>query len=121
MVVDESTAIRSMLRMILRSAGFEVLEAKDGRDALDRLNQQGTMDIALVDWNMPEMNGLEFLRSVRAQPLHDSMRIVMVTTESEISQVTRALSEGANEYAMKPFTRESILEKLELLGFGRPA
>ncbi len=75
----------------------------------------------LVDWNMPEMNGLELIRAVRANPARRHIPIVMVTTETEIAQVVRALAAGASEYVMKPFTKEVIAEKLDLLGITSPA
>jgi two-component system chemotaxis response regulator CheY len=70
----------------------------------------------MVDWNMPELNGFEFVKAVRAESAYDEMKLMMVTTESEIEQVAQALEAGANEYAMKPFTKEVILEKLSLIG-----
>ena len=103
--------------------GFEVAEARHGREALTFLQAHADTDVALVDWNMPEMNGLELIRAVRSDPLHPDRRdvpIVMVTTESEMSQMVRALAAGASEYVMKPFTKDVILEKLDLLGI-RPS
>jgi two-component system chemotaxis response regulator CheY len=116
LVIDDSRAIRSILGRLLQDIGFEVKEAKHGRDALDNLQTNGSVNLALVDWNMPEMNGLEFVTAVRSDRRFDDMRLVMVTTESEISQVNKALEAGANEYVMKPFTKEVIAEKLNLLG-----
>jgi two-component system chemotaxis response regulator CheY len=101
---------------IIRELGFEITEAGDGREGLQRLEEKGTPDIMLVDWNMPVMNGYEFVCAVRANPRHASARIVMVTTESEMSQIAKALEAGANEYVMKPFTKEVIREKLSLAG-----
>jgi two-component system chemotaxis response regulator CheY len=89
-----------------------------GREALERLQHAGLPDIALVDWNMPEMNGLEFVKAVRAEPGYKDLPLMMVTTESEMSAMAAALAAGANEYVMKPFTKEIILEKLTLLGIG---
>jgi len=76
----------------------------------------GGADIALLDWNMPEMNGFEFLERVRKDSEFADLRVMMVTTESEMSQVAKALEAGASEYLMKPFTKEALLEKLVLLG-----
>ena len=115
-VVDDSRATRTILRTALKQEGFEVVEAGDGRQALDELRKVGALDLALVDWNMPVMNGYELICQVRAQRQFDSMAIMMVTTESEASQVRRALDAGANEYVMKPFTPEILREKLLLLG-----
>lgn len=116
LVVDDSSTMRSILRLTLRGAGFEVIEAANGAEALDRLEKSGKVDVALVDWNMPEMNGYEFLCAARTNRAYDATRIVMVTTETEIVQVKAALEHGANEYIMKPFTRDAVIEKLELMG-----
>lgn len=117
LIVDDSAAMRALLRMILTQCGFEVTEAKHGKDGIAALEQIGTADLALVDWNMPEMGGLDFLRTVRAEREFDSMRIMMVTTETDREQVQKALQMGANEYVMKPFNREIIVDKLHLMGF----
>ena len=116
LVVDDSRAMRSILSHILRQLGCEVSEACNGRDALGRLGQLDRVDLALVDWNMPELNGIEFVRQVRADARFNDLRLMMVTTETESSQVATALQAGANEYVMKPFTKDVIQEKLELLG-----
>jgi two-component system, chemotaxis family, chemotaxis protein CheY len=115
-VVDDSKAIRVILSRILSELGFEVFQAEHGRQALERLEELGTAELVLVDWNMPEMNGLEFIRNVRARDGHDDMTMVMVTTETETHQVVKALAAGANEYVMKPFSKEILSEKLALLG-----
>jgi two-component system chemotaxis response regulator CheY len=115
LVVDDSRAVRMIIREILRAMGTEVVEAADGRQALEQLRQDPEIELVLVDWNMPVMDGLEFIRVVRAQRCYDRVRIVMVTTETESEQVTRALSAGANEYIMKPFNKEILVAKLGLL------
>jgi len=116
LVVDDSRAMRAILSRHLKELGFEVHEAKSGLDALMVLHKVGDVDLAMVDWNMPEMDGFEFLRRVRSESQYDNVRVMMVTTESEMSQVQVALEAGANEYLMKPFDREALLEKLLLLG-----
>jgi two-component system chemotaxis response regulator CheY len=117
MVVDDSRAMRSLLRNLLKSTGLDVVaEAGNGIEALAALKAAGTVDVALVDWNMPEMNGFEFIQAVRADDTWMAMRIIMVTTESEIEKMTKALEAGANEYIMKPFTKDAIRDKLQLLG-----
>ncbi|MEE2960137.1 MAG: response regulator [Myxococcota bacterium] len=116
LVVDDSKAIRRIIGKILKDLGFEVFEAGDGKQALTKLGETGVPDLALVDWNMPEMNGYEFLCNIRADPKYNGLNVMMVTTESEISQMAKALEAGANEYLMKPFTKEMIAEKLEILG-----
>jgi len=115
-VIDDSRAIRTILGGMLREMGFEVCEAVHGRDALMQLKADDPPALAMLDWNMPEMNGFDLLKKIRANRAFDDMRIVMVTTETEMSQMVRALEAGANEYVMKPFTREVIREKLQLLG-----
>jgi len=116
LVIDDSRAIRSIIREILKGFGFDVVEAANGREALARLREMDHADLALVDWNMPEMNGLEFVRAVRAESIYDDMPMMMVTTESDMTNMILALESGANEYVMKPFTRDVLREKIELLG-----
>lgn len=118
-VIDDSRTMRIILKKMLMEAGFEVLEAGHGKEALERLKEAGPMDLALVDWNMPEMNGYEFVCAVRQNPVYKDLRLMMVTTETESGQVSKALEAGANEYMMKPFTKEAIFEKLSLMGLGR--
>lgn len=116
LVIDDSKAIRLILGKILKDLGFDVVDASNGFEALERLRDNGKMDIALVDWNMPEMNGFEFICEVRKDDSYKDMPLMMVTTETEMTQVIKALKAGANEYVMKPFTKEMILEKLNLMG-----
>jgi len=115
LVIDDSRAVRLIIGQILREMNMEVLEAGDGLEALEQLQRNPDIDLVLVDWNMPRMNGLDFIRAVRSQRAYDGVRLLMVTTETESSQVTRALDAGANEYLMKPFTRDILMAKLELL------
>ena len=116
LVIDDSIAMRAMLRRILNSAGIEVFEAGDGQEALDCLKRIDAITLALVDWNMPGMDGYQFIRTVRANPAYVHLRLMMVTAESEVDQITEALAAGADEYIMKPFTRDAVLNKLKLLG-----
>lgn len=116
LVIDDSTTMRRILGRMLRQIGFEVAEAGNGCEGLERLRQAADTDVVLVDWNMPEMDGLAFIRAVRADSAFDSVRLMMVTTESDLSRVATALEAGADEYVMKPFTEEIIREKLQLLG-----
>ena len=118
MVVDDSRAMRTIIGRMLKESGFEVLEAGNGQEAVAVLQSQGPVDLALVDWNMPEMNGLELVRAVRARPEWNATRLMMVTTEVEVQNVAAALESGANEYLMKPFTPDALKEKLALLGIG---
>ena len=115
LVIDDSRTVRAIIGSILREAGLEVVEAADGREGLEQLRRHADLDLVLVDWNMPVMDGLDFIRAVRADRAYDPVRIVMVTTETEQEQVIRALAAGANEYVMKPFTKEILVAKLSLL------
>lgn len=117
LVVDDSRAMRGLLVRLLRGLGFEVTEAPDGSAALDLVvHDASSFDLALVDWNMPIMGGLELVHAIRKEHRFDAMRIMMVTTENDIEHVVSALDAGANEYLMKPFTPEAVSEKLALLG-----
>jgi len=116
LIIDDSRSMRMIIGRIIREIGFEITEAGDGQQALTRLEEGCKPDLILVDWNMPEMNGYEFVQAVRANPLYDASRIVMVTTESELGQISKALDAGANEYVMKPFTADVIRDKLAILG-----
>lgn len=120
LVIDDSRAIRLILGQMLKEFGFEVFDAGNGVEALSRLKEKGKVELALVDWNMPEMNGLEFVCAVRKDKTYDDMRMMMVTTETEIAQVVKALEAGANEYVMKPFTKDIIREKIHLMGISIP-
>jgi two-component system chemotaxis response regulator CheY len=120
-VIDDSRAMRGMLRRALVQLGFEVFEACDGLEGMQRLAEIGPPTLAMVDWNMPNMNGLDFIKAARRDPALQAMRIIMVTTEVEMHQMEAALAAGAEEYVMKPFTPDGLREKLELLGFTREA
>lgn len=115
LVVDDSKTVRMILGRTLRELGYEVADAVDGQDALNQLNERpGHFEVALLDWNMPQMNGMELLKRVRADERHSSLVILMVTTETEVEHMAEALEAGANEYVMKPFTKDILIEKLEL-------
>jgi two-component system chemotaxis response regulator CheY len=117
MVIDDSRAMRLILSRALQGFGYEVAQAANGKEALDKLHQESaSIDLFLVDWNMPEMNGLEFVQHLRTEHQFDSIPVVMVTTETETDQMITALEAGANEYVIKPFTKETIEDKLRLLG-----
>ena len=116
LVIDDSRAIRVILGQILKALKFEVHNADHGLEALEKLKETGPVDLVLVDWNMPEMNGYEFVCAVRKDDQYNGMRLMMVTTETEMAQVVKALEAGADEYVMKPFTKEMIVEKLTIMG-----
>ncbi len=117
LVVDDSRAVRMILSRTLRELGFEVLEAANGREALDVIEaEKNAVSLVLADWNMPEINGLELLKQLRRKPELASLVVVMVTTETELDQMAAALDAGANEYVMKPFTKDILVEKLQIAG-----
>lgn len=116
LILDDSRAMRTLLSKTIKRMGFEVLEAENGAAGLKSLQQNGPLDLALVDWNMPVMNGFDFLRTLRSDHVYDQMRVMMVTTETEIEQMSKALDAGADEYVMKPFTAEILQDKLRILG-----
>jgi two-component system chemotaxis response regulator CheY len=116
LVVDDARIIRKILSEMVKEFGFETFDAEDGEDALNVLNSAGAVDLMLVDWNMPNMNGLEFVKEVRKNDEYATAKIMMVTIESEMDTVVQALEAGADEYVMKPFTKETISEKMALLG-----
>jgi two-component system chemotaxis response regulator CheY len=116
LVIDDSRTIRSILGKKLGQLGFKVSEAENGKAGIEVLQATPAISLVLVDWNMPVMNGLEFVKQARADSKWDSVTIVMVTTETETSQMLAALDAGANDYIMKPFTDEIIAERLMLLG-----
>lgn len=116
LIVDDSRAMRSMLALIMKELGFTAVTAGDGREALEALGREAAFDLALIDWNMPGMNGFDLLTAVRADQRYAGMRCVMVTTETEMSQMMKALEAGADEYIMKPFTKDVMRDKLQMLG-----
>ena len=116
LIVDDSRTMRIIIAKIIKELGFETGEAGNGVEALAWVEEHGFPELICVDWNMPEMNGLEFVREARQKPGNDCSQIMMITTESEADNVVAALESGANEYLMKPFTKESVQDKLILLG-----
>jgi two-component system, chemotaxis family, chemotaxis protein CheY len=116
LIVEDSKAIRSILKKYLAPEGVECHEAEHGGEALLRLGELGSVDVMLVDWNMPYLLGIDLVRIVRSYRKYDEIKIVMVTTETEMSQMEKALTAGANEYVMKPFTKDVILDKLSMMG-----
>jgi len=116
LVIDDSRTMRRIVSGILKDLGFETVDAEHGRAALDLLEDGLEVDLACVDWNMPVMDGLEFVTAVRANREWRDVTLMMVTTESEMNQIVRALAAGAHEYVIKPFTPDAIRDKLQLLG-----
>lgn len=121
LIVEDSLSMLAIIGRIVESLGATTVKARNGEDALEVLkgsdNQgDGRFDLALVDWNMPKMSGYEFVQAVRGQDLYQSMKIMMITTETEVEQVEKALQAGADEYLMKPFTKDHLQTKLKILG-----
>ena len=116
LLVDDSRFIRNYLRKVLAERGVECVEAADGREGLECLRDAGPFAVALVDWNMPVMSGLELMQAAREDHALDGMKIVMVTTEAENDHIESALMAGADEYLLKPFDEEGLFDKLRMAG-----
>ncbi len=115
LIVDDSRFVRNFLRGLLEEKGIACEEAGDGQAGMAQLKSGADFDLALIDWNMPVMNGLEMLTALRAEGFSD-IKVMMVTTEGENEFIIRALDSGADEYLMKPFDEEALSEKLTMLG-----
>ena len=116
LIVDDSNFIREFLKQHLLRLGAVCMEASNGLEALEMLDQEGAFDLMLVDVNMPVMNGRECVKATRDQQLGPQMKIMMVTTEADNSFIQQALDYGADEFLMKPFSAQSLREKLLLMG-----
>ncbi|HET9903457.1 MAG TPA: response regulator [Xanthobacteraceae bacterium] len=115
LVVDDSSVIRKVARRILEGMQFEIAEAEDGQQALDHCRRE-MPDAVLLDWNMPVMDGYEFLKALRRMPGGNEPKVVFCTTENDVVHIARALHAGANEYIMKPFDREIVEAKFQEVG-----
>jgi two-component system chemotaxis response regulator CheY len=115
LVVDDSKVIRKVARHILETLEFDVDEAEDGRQALDRCDIR-MPDVVLLDWNMPVMGGMEFLRTLRQGDHAAQPKVVFCTTENDAAHIRAAIEAGADEYVMKPFDRETLESKLQIVG-----
>lgn len=116
LLVDDSKAVRLMGRRCTTALGFETLEAENGEAALQVLDEHPEVDAILLDWNMPIMDGLTFLKKVREQPRSNQPVVVMCTTENDMQRIVEAIQAGANEYIMKPFTEDIVRDKLQETG-----
>jgi two-component system chemotaxis response regulator CheY len=116
LIVDDSRFIRQYMRQLLQGMGLSCEEAKDGNEALEMLRGALSFDFMLLDVNMPGMSGLECVKTLREAGLQPPMKVMMVTTEADNSYIRQALEYGANEFLMKPFTPESLREKLAMIG-----
>lgn len=117
LVVDDSLPARRHAGRMLADLGFEVYEAVHGGDAMDAMKRLGPLELVLLDWNMPYVDGLWFLRALRREEAYREVLVVMATGNSDMDSVRQALGEGANEYMMKPFAAEDLRDKLQILGF----
>ena len=115
LVVDDSKVIRKVARHILETLEFNVEEAGDGLQALNHC-EASMPDVVLLDWNMPVMSGLEFLHALRASGAPDQPKVVFCTTENDMAHIRAAIDAGADEYVMKPFDRETLQSKLQIVG-----
>jgi two-component system, chemotaxis family, chemotaxis protein CheY len=115
LVVDDSSVIRKVARRILEGLEFTITEAEDGEKALAACQNQ-MPDAVLLDWNMPVMDGYEFLRALRRLPGGDQPKVVFCTTENDVAHIARALHAGANEYIMKPFDKDIVEAKFQEVG-----
>ena len=115
LVVDDSKVIRKVARHILETLDFTVEEAGDGREALERCGE-AVPDVVLLDWNMPVMSGIEFLRALREADIQPRPKVVFCTTENGTAHIRAALEAGADEYVMKPFDRDTLASKLQIVG-----
>ncbi|TAE82042.1 MAG: response regulator [Alphaproteobacteria bacterium] len=117
LIVDDSKVVRKITRGFLEPLGFTVDEAEDGTCAQTWINEHGMPDLIMLDWNMPNMNGIDFLRWLRSVPEGgDTPNVIFCTTENSFDYIQNALMAGANEYVMKPFDKEILIGKLEILG-----
>ena len=115
LVVDDSSVIRKVARRIMEEVNFDIIEAENGQEALDAC-RANLPDVILLDWNMPVMDGLEFLTALRKEPCGDQPKVIFCTTENDMDHITQAISAGANEYIMKPFDSEIIESKFSQIG-----
>jgi two-component system chemotaxis response regulator CheY len=115
LIVDDSRAVRKVMAKIIDELALSYIEASDGQEAL-QLCQQQMPDVILLDWNMPNMDGMEFFVAFQQVPGHETCRVVFCTTETEMAKVIVALDAGADEYIMKPFTKEIVESKLQQVG-----
>lgn len=115
LLIDDSATMRRIQKTQVNGLGItDVIEASDGEDGLKKLEQSMPVDLVMLDWNMPVMDGLTFLKKVRSIDTYKDVKIIMCTSESEKTRVVEALKAGANNYLVKPFTPEALKEKLEI-------
>ena len=116
MIVDDSRTMRSFLAALAQDLSFDISEAANGQEALSKLDLDPDYDVALVDWDMPKMNGIALVTAIRQHHLFDPMKIMMVTSHHDINSVCLAIEKGADDFLMKPVTQEMLQDKLRILG-----
>lgn len=116
LIVDDAVTVRMMTKAFLKELGFkEIYIAENGIEALEILNELGFVELILADWNMPLMNGLDFIKAVRSEPKFSSIKIMMMTTENAMEKIIEAMNAGVDEYMMKPFSKEVLADKLQII------
>ena len=116
LVADNSQAIRGIVRKTLARLGYEVLEAPTGNESFALLDCQADISLILLDWNLPDLNGLDFVMRLRASPFRSQVVVMMVNFQTDVEQMLAALHAGANDYVVKPFTEKAVTDKLRVLG-----
>jgi two-component system chemotaxis response regulator CheY len=117
LVIDDSPPARRHVGAMLAELGFEVYDAEEGGDGFQRLLALGMVELVILDWNMPGMDGLAFLKQLRGDKKYDEVLVIMATSNSDLASVRIALDAGASEYMMKPFATDDLRDKLQILGF----
>lgn len=120
LIVDDSRAMRRILRKIIEPLVLQISEAENGVEGLQRLSEHPETELVFVDWNMPVMNGIDFVRALRSNPLNIQTKVFMVTSENTLAAIMLALKAGVDEFIMKPFTSDILLDKLRLIGVSLP-
>jgi len=119
LIVDDAKVVRVALSRIMNQLGYETVKVEDGQQALDAMDKHPDTDVVMLDWNMPVMNGYDFLVAMRQMPEHaNNPKVIMVTTETGMPSMLKALAGGADEYIMKPFDKDMVAGKLEMVGLG---
>ncbi len=117
LIVDDSGPVRKIMKRMFREMGHETIEAADGKEALAQLQAGSGIGLIMLDWNMPNMDGMQLLEALESEGTSIQKPIVvLVSTENQMEKILHAISKGASEYIMKPFTREILEEKLAILG-----
>lgn len=121
LIIDDAVTVRMMTKAFLQELGFQDIHiAENGAEALEMMEKLESVRLVLVDWNMPLMNGLEFIQAVRQNPQFAETKLMMMTTETSMDKIITAMDSGVNEYMMKPFSKEILADKLQIMGIDNP-